>query len=260
MQKRTIFGAVLLLFMTAVLAGLWIKPATATDTQEPCVPADAWTEVIEHPAETHVVHHDAVTHEEYFFAKFTHTKTKSPDSKTFGDYGPWTKWTPETHTSWELSTTPLGAPAFHGEGKYEDGTKWYREWQAQWDGSTTRTIVDEEAYDETIVDKEAWTETIEHPAVTCEEPPPTPTCEDDATLPGCEEVTPPPVEPPGLCETTTCARDLDLVRSHTTHRCGQAEAIIHQEFIKGKWRLDHIEYLPFDARKCKKDTEIQEGM
>ena len=57
----------------------------------------------------------------------------------WSEYGPWTKWSPETHTSWEDSTDPLGSPQFHGSGTYSDGTKWYREWQARFDGKT-RTV------------------------------------------------------------------------------------------------------------------------
>lgn len=72
---------------------------------------------------------------EYHFAKFTHTKTKARNGQ-WSAYGPWTKWSPETHTSWEDSTTPLGSPAFHGQGTYANGTQWYREWQAMFDGQT----------------------------------------------------------------------------------------------------------------------------
>jgi hypothetical protein len=69
----------------------------------------------------------------YWFAKYTHTKEK-PKNGSWGAYGPWTKWLPETHTSWEWSTTPLGSPQKHGEGTYSNGTRWYREWQAQYTG------------------------------------------------------------------------------------------------------------------------------
>jgi hypothetical protein len=51
-------------------------------------------------------------------------------------YGDWTKWSPETHTSWEDSDAPLGSPQFHGSGTYGDGTKWERQWQAMFDGQT----------------------------------------------------------------------------------------------------------------------------
>lgn len=73
-------------------------------------------------------------------------------------YGDWTKYSPETHTSWELSTTPLGSPQFHSSGT-RDGVKWERQWQAQYDGQT-RTITDKEAYDETVPDQAAYDETI----------------------------------------------------------------------------------------------------
>lgn len=72
---------------------------------------------------------------QWFFAKYTHTKTK-PKNGSWSPYGPWTKWLPETHTSWEDSSAPLGTPALHGSGTYQDGTQWYREWQAQSTGIT----------------------------------------------------------------------------------------------------------------------------
>lgn len=50
-------------------------------------------------------------------------------------FGPWTPWVPESHTSWETSTAPLGVPQFHGSGQ-NGNTQFYREWQAQFDGQT----------------------------------------------------------------------------------------------------------------------------
>lgn len=69
-------------------------------------------------------------------------------------YGPWTKWSPESHTSWETSPTPLGAPAYHGSGTYADGTKWERQWQAQHDGTTRQVEIGSH---EEIGDWSEWT-------------------------------------------------------------------------------------------------------
>lgn len=80
------------------------------------------------------------TRTRYWFAKYTHTKTK-PRGGSWSAYGPWTKWEPETHTSWEWSTTPLGQPAYHGSGTYSNGTEWYREWQAQYTGRSEQVVV-----------------------------------------------------------------------------------------------------------------------
>lgn len=207
--------ALLLGGLAFVLAafGMTVATSDARATDE-CVPSEAWTEVIEHPAVTHVEHHEAETHTEYHFAKYTQTKegTKHGNSINWGPYGPWSKWMPEQHTSWQLSNAPLGAPAFHGEG-HTGNRYWYRVWQARWDG-TTREVEDKAAYDETVVDEEAWTETIEHPAVVCEQPPvtetptpsptpteppvtetPVPTPTDDPTVPT-PEIPPVIIEPP----------------------------------------------------------------
>jgi hypothetical protein len=50
---------------------------------------------------------------------------------TWGDFGPWTKWLPEQHTSWQDSDEPLGTPQLHAQ-----GANFYREWQARFDGQT----------------------------------------------------------------------------------------------------------------------------
>jgi hypothetical protein len=72
---------------------------------------------------------------QYHFRKFTRTKESHNYGITWSDYGPWTPWEPETHTSWEDGNAPLGTPAFHGEDN-SGRDRWYRQWQAQWDGQT----------------------------------------------------------------------------------------------------------------------------
>ena len=196
--------------------------ASATEVVDICVPEGAWTEIVEHPAvgeptitidnpdyvpaqeeitkvvhhEAEWVHHEAITHTEYHFAKFTRERTKvwSWGGSDWSAWGNWVKYSPETHTSWELSAAPLGSPRFHSGGSRDRGTvKWEKQWQALFDGRT-RVIEDKaawdelvkEAWDETVVIQEAtpavgeptitvdnadyvaaWTETIEHPAVEC---------------------------------------------------------------------------------------------
>ena len=136
----------------------------------------AVTKVVHHDAETKVVHHEAqvkehaaVTHTEYHFAKFTRERTKSKNGG-WSEYGAWEKYSPETHTSWQLNTNPIGLPQFHSSGERGNGqykVQWERQWQALYDGQT-RVVVDKAAwtevikpaYDETVVVKEAYDETV----------------------------------------------------------------------------------------------------
>lgn len=180
------------ILLAAALVPLGVSTASAnTYGGETCTPSDAWVEVIEHPAvgeptltvpnpdykpavdevshivthpaETAIVHHEAETHTEYHFAKFTRERTRTLGWSGWGEwsaYGAWSKYSPETHTSWELSTAPLGGPAWHSSGDRNWGTvQWERQWQAQHDGQT-RTVEDKAAWDETVITKPAWDEKI----------------------------------------------------------------------------------------------------
>lgn len=77
---------------------------------------------------------------EYHFRKFTQTRegVKHGNNITWGAFGPWTPWEPETHTSWETSNAPLGSPAPHADG-HNGNQYWERVWQAQFDGETRQT-------------------------------------------------------------------------------------------------------------------------
>lgn len=221
------------ILLAAALVPLGVTSASATTGYEGevCTPSAAWTETIDHPAVgeptltvpnpgyvpgipavtkdvvhpavTEQVKHEAETHTEYHFAKFTRERTRTFSIygwSAWTDYGAWSKYSPETHTSWELSTAPLGQPAYHSSGGRNWGTvQWERQWQAQYDGQT-RTIVDKAEWWETVVVTpertetvevtpavpavgeptkqvpnpdyvEARTENVEHPAVTCPAPP-----------------------------------------------------------------------------------------
>lgn len=198
-MKKLIASTAAAALLTLGLVAAAAAPASATTDSEVCVPADAWTEIIEHPAvgeptitvpnpeyvpavpeqshvvthpavtevvhhpaETQVVHHEAETHTEYHFAKFTREKTREKGSHGWGDwsgYGEWSKYSPETQTSWELSDAPLGSPQFHSSGNHGKNVQWERQWQALFDGQT-RVIEDKAAYDETVVVKEAYDETV----------------------------------------------------------------------------------------------------
>ena len=78
---------------------------------------------------------------QYHFAKFTQTREgkKVNGEIVWGPYGEWTKWSPETHTSWEDSNNPLGSPALHAswtEGNGQNKVYYERVWQARSDGQT----------------------------------------------------------------------------------------------------------------------------
>jgi len=116
--------------------------------------------IVHHDAE--YVHHDAVTHTEYHFAKFTETRSgkKVHGDVQYGDWSAWTEWSPETHTSWQLTTDPLGQPEFHAswtEGYGKDKVYYERYWQARFDGQT-KTVTDKDAWDEKV--KDAWDEKV----------------------------------------------------------------------------------------------------
>lgn len=160
MKKFISMLAAVFMLATGLVALSAVAPATAAGRE--CQTTTPTQTEIQHPEVSHVVHHDAVVHTEYYYSKFTHTKTKPPYG-SWSAYGPWTQWTPITHDSWEtFNVEAIGSPAFHAQGTYQDGTKWYREWQVRNTGQT-RTIVDQEAYDETVIDSHAGTETVSTP-------------------------------------------------------------------------------------------------
>lgn len=123
----------------------------------------AETTTVNHPAETKIVVHEAEKHTEYHFAKYTQERTRTQVNGYWTEwsaYGAWTKYIPETHTSWELSTTPLNTPQFHSSGTRDKGaTQWERLWQAQYDGQS-REVEDKAAWEEVVVVKPASTETV----------------------------------------------------------------------------------------------------
>lgn len=108
-------------------------------------------------------------------------------TSTWSEWGPWTKWEPEQHTSWQDSPEPLGTPQPHGSGTEKDGTQWERQWQAQHDGVTRQGDLISEATEGSTT-YYAWTD-----GTTCTTPTPTPT----------EEPTPTPTETPTVPTPTT---------------------------------------------------------
>lgn len=153
--------------------------------------------IVTHPAETKIVHHDAVTQTEYHFAKFTRERTRKGNAE-WSAYGPWSKYSPETHTSWETSSTPIGSPQFHSEGTRAGGIKWERQWQAMADGQTRTTTI-KDGYDETVTVKDAYEEKVidvaHKPAVPAQDAV-TKVVHHEATYKTVEVACPPPVYVP----------------------------------------------------------------
>lgn len=192
MKHRIIAGVAAAALATVGLLAVAAPASADSYDGEVCTPAAAWTEVVEipavgeptitvenpdyvpgvpavtkpvvHPAVTKVVKHEAETHTEYHFAKFTRERTRTFSIYGWGawsDYGSWSKYSPETHTSWELGTNPIGSPQWHSAGDRNWGTvQWERQWQAQHDG-LTRTVEDKAAWDEVVEVTPEWTEIVE---------------------------------------------------------------------------------------------------
>lgn len=177
--------------------------ASATEGDEPCVPQEAWTEVVEHPA---------VTHEE---------------TVTVVDEEAWTETIPAVPGQWwnfapNNNRDPfVGPPAFpvdergtwvgphteggpDGEGTYavgnpDKGGNWFHR-----EAGTPEQTIEHPAvtHEETttVVDEEAWTETIEHEAVTCDDEEPPTECpalvfrDGDQADDDCSQPEPPPIK------------------------------------------------------------------
>lgn len=179
MQKRGfIFAITSLVFVIVGIVFVGLPGASAASDEQPCVPAAAWTETIEHPAITHEV-----------------TVPGTPDL--------WWNWSPnkqqepfegppdfpvDARGTWQ-GPHENGGPeqGTYGTFNTSNGENGRASWFHREKGTPETTI--------TVVDKEAWTETIEHPAVVCETTPPTPTQTPEVTPSVTPEPT--PTEPEG---------------------------------------------------------------
>jgi hypothetical protein len=170
-----IFLALLVIVLIAItfrMAG----PANATGDDEPCVPRDAWTEVIEHPAVTETIHHDAVPS---LWWNWSPNKDQGPFD------GP-PDFPVDPRGTWQ-GPHEEGGPSQDQFGTFQQGNG---------NGSWFHREPGVDAYDEVRVITPAWTETVEHPAVTCPEtetPTPTPTETPSPTTP--TPTTPTPTVP-----------------------------------------------------------------
>lgn len=177
-MKKIIIGAVVLILIAVGIGAIFGAPARAAEGDEPCVPADAWTETIEHPAVTHVVHHDEVSHTVHIidveatpevWANFSPNREQGPFE------GPPSFPTDERGT-WQMHDKIPGGHegddgVYQRDNPGSGRADWFYRHNATAEISHDEVVVDQEAYDETVVDEEAWTETIEHPAVVCEDDP-----------------------------------------------------------------------------------------
>lgn len=197
-MKKSIFAGL----ATIVLALLTVTPATAEsyDIDDECVPADAWTETIEHPAVTEIVHHDATYATEYQYIKQVRGNVQKWFIVWYNDGTfDWENWSGGS-TQWSeqnvdvLETGPHSAVQASGTG-WRKVTTEYRYVPT---GETRQGRELTAAYDETVVVTPAWTETIEHPAIVCEEPEPEPTDPPEDPEPGDDQepADPEPTQPP----------------------------------------------------------------
>ena len=187
MSKIRIAVVAVILAVIAALIGVGsMTQANATSgNEEPCVPAEAWTEVIEHPAVTHVVHHEAVTHVVEHPAvthvvhhdAVTHTvhiidveaspevwanfspdhqqgPFEGPPSFPFDERGTW-------HLHDKIPGGHAGPDGVYNQSNDNNGrASWFYRHNGVLEVSHDEVVVDQQAYDETVVDEEAWTETV----------------------------------------------------------------------------------------------------
>jgi hypothetical protein len=159
-------GALLALVLAAI--GFTMSRADATGGDEPCVPAEAYTETVEHPAVTHeetVVVTPAVPGQHYSLKGNSGIgKDEVPPTPAVNP----SIW--QANTSQEPHDNNPNITWLDGGLHYAShGSKGKRDWFFY------RAPVAEVTDTVTIVDEEAWTEYIEHPAVVCETPTETPT-------------------------------------------------------------------------------------
>jgi hypothetical protein len=245
-HKHFIYLFICIVIMTGGLIG-WKNSASASATDDECVPSEAYTETIEHPLESHtvyhaevteVIHHPEVTEEvtvidqagvEEVWANFSPNQSRDPF------VGPPT-YPSDPRGTWQVhSNIPGGHEGPDGvyfKGNPHKGGDWFYRQVAVAEVTHTETVVTEEAYDETVVvreawiehvvDQEAWTEIIEHPAVTCDEDP--------------DPTDPPVVEP----------EDPEPATRVTVECISQTEIkVTQQEFIKGEgWTDTKVTFEP----------------
>ncbi len=181
MLKKIIIGLIALVLVAVGVGIAFGGTANASEGDQPCVPSDAYDEVIHHDAVTHVVHHDAVTHEETvvdspavaeIWANF------SPDHQEGPFEGPPAYPTDDRGTWHNHDKIPGGHEGPDGVYQRDNPHSGNADWFYRLNGHDAVThqvtVVDQEAYDETVVDQEAYDETIHHDAVTCEGPKPDP--------------------------------------------------------------------------------------
>jgi len=201
MLKKIIIGLIALVLVAVGIGYAFGGTANASEGDQPCVPSDAYDEVIHHDAVTHVVHHDAVTHVVHHDAV---THVVHHDAVPAGP-NLWWNWSPNHHQgpfdgppafpvddrgTWE-GPHENGGPSQDTFGTFQQGEghgSWFhREHGTPGVDAYDETVVDQEAYDETVVDSEAYDETvvdqeaydevIHHDAVVCppnpgDQPPP----------------------------------------------------------------------------------------
>jgi hypothetical protein len=204
-MKKFIIMVVAMILVAIGLGVVVTSSANATTNEEPCVPSEAWTEVIEHPAVTHeevivVVDEEAWTEtvvvQEAVPAVWANFQ---PNDSQATFVGP-ALWPTDARGSWvvhdQLPPGHEGPDGVYSKGNPAKGGNWFYR-QAAVPEVTEEVEHPAVTHEETIVvvDEEAWTETIEHPAVTCPEDPEEPTDPEDPVDPQEPEEPQEPQEP-----------------------------------------------------------------
>lgn len=184
-KLKKVLAAVFVAVLVAVL-GAFIKHSASANydrpgPEEPCVPSEAWTEIIEHPEVTHEETVVVQEGQDAVWANFQPNNHKEPF------VGP-PSYPSDSRGSWNVHNQIPGGhegpDGVYAKGNPDKGGNWfYRQAAVE---EVTETV--------TVVDVEAWTETIEHPEVICETPT-DPTCPPNEpqrpTVDPCDEPTDP---------------------------------------------------------------------
>lgn len=209
LHPMSLFIALLLIVLGLLAVSMNGTAASATD--EPCVPKDAWTEVIEHPEVSHLVTVVVVDEEAYDEEVFDHWQRYSWTGGPLDDAPTVVPPHPDWQPNVEGDPHGIGSAGayFVSHGNSGRGSWFYLE-------EVTRTVhypavTHEEQVK--VVDKEAWTETIEHPAIVCPPPttPPTPT-----ETPSTPTETPTVTETPSATTSTPVVTETPVVPAETS--------------------------------------------
>lgn len=159
--------------LVVVVALLFATPALADDANspEPCVPKDAWTEVIEHPAETHI-EKKLVTPEVPEVPAVPEVWANFSPNHNQGPFDGPPSYPNDPRGTWHVhNKIPGGHAGSDGVYQRDNPGAGRGDWFYRQNGRDAIPGSPATYEDVVVVDKQAWTETIEHEAETCEDGP-----------------------------------------------------------------------------------------